>query len=398
MKFILKINLYMTVLILSLMFFSCDRLSPTQNESQKDLATEGIPLDQVNLLEWSPEVIQSIRFVPDEEESVKLARRGWSTAIPGIDVEKVRDNRSAFIGGDITFGNSVYIPAGSVDDDKYIAVQMVCADADELATMENSSAYISTIKTALSTLVADLTNNSNDDENNYLALYMAASALEDVEESEVFFQLYSFYASDRAFSKLEANVVRRMRFLMEMIEEEALDASYHTQLQTIASISAETARELANTQIIYAQSFEDANTDKILQAIDRLEEGDEYYTTPDDEYELEWYNYASALRKYFYAWKKATQAIRNMEAPCGALVDFLPSQQFQGDVIVTLSWEALNFNGDVESLEIYWYNEATELWVYVPDPVIDHVNGTVSVHIDHFTRYAWGTTEPVTTD
>ena len=75
---------------------------------------------------------------------------------------------------------------------------------------------------------------------------------------------------------------------------------------------------------------------------------------------------------------------------CGAEVDFLPSQNFNKDVKVTLSYEYLDFDGDPSGLNIYWYDEDGDLWYLVPDPEIDTENCTVSVYVNHFTRFAWG--------
>ena len=75
---------------------------------------------------------------------------------------------------------------------------------------------------------------------------------------------------------------------------------------------------------------------------------------------------------------------------CGAEVEFLPSMQFLPDVKITLSWEYLDFDGDPEDLNVHWFNESTGLWVEVYDPVIDLDNKTISVYVDHFTRFGWG--------
>ena len=74
--------------------------------------------------------------------------------------------------------------------------------------------------------------------------------------------------------------------------------------------------------------------------------------------------------------------------PCGAEVDFLPNQTFDKDVKITLSWKYLDFDGDPEDLNVYWYKDGT--WVLVPDPEIDFRKKTVSVWVDHFTRFGWG--------
>ena len=76
---------------------------------------------------------------------------------------------------------------------------------------------------------------------------------------------------------------------------------------------------------------------------------------------------------------------------CGAEVEFLPTDmQFLLDVKIALSWEYLDFEGNPQDLNVYWLDESTGLWVEVYDPVIDLENKTISVYVDHFTRYGWG--------
>jgi len=73
-------------------------------------------------------------------------------------------------------------------------------------------------------------------------------------------------------------------------------------------------------------------------------------------------------------------------------VDFLPSQTFDRDVKITVSFDNLTLPEDVSltDVDIYWFNEDTDLWELIPDPQVDFENQTVSVYIDHFTRFGWG--------
>ena len=71
-------------------------------------------------------------------------------------------------------------------------------------------------------------------------------------------------------------------------------------------------------------------------------------------------------------------------------VEFWPDQEFDKDVRVTLSWDCLEFDGDPSDLNVYWLDEATGLWVLVPDPEVNVAQRTVSVYVNHFTRYQWG--------
>ncbi len=74
---------------------------------------------------------------------------------------------------------------------------------------------------------------------------------------------------------------------------------------------------------------------------------------------------------------------------CGSIVEFLPSMNFLADVTITLSFDVLDFDGDPDLLIVVWYEESTGLWLEVDDPIIDYENKTVSIEVDHFTRYGW---------
>ena len=74
---------------------------------------------------------------------------------------------------------------------------------------------------------------------------------------------------------------------------------------------------------------------------------------------------------------------------CGAIVEFLPSMYFLADVTITLSFDVLDFDGDPNLLKVLWYDDTTGLWEEVDDPIINYDDKTVSIQVDHFTRYAW---------
>ncbi len=74
--------------------------------------------------------------------------------------------------------------------------------------------------------------------------------------------------------------------------------------------------------------------------------------------------------------------------PCAAEIEFLPSQKFNKDVEITLSYEALGYTGDPYALEIYWLQEDGSGGI-IAEFTVDEEEGTVSFFIDHFTRYGW---------
>ena len=77
------------------------------------------------------------------------------------------------------------------------------------------------------------------------------------------------------------------------------------------------------------------------------------------------------------------------DGQCGATVEFLPNIEFQLDVTVTLSYAYLDFDGDPETLKVVWFDENFGLWVEVEGLKINEKHKTVSIQVNHFTRYAW---------
>jgi len=74
--------------------------------------------------------------------------------------------------------------------------------------------------------------------------------------------------------------------------------------------------------------------------------------------------------------------------PCSAEIEFLPSQKFLKDVEITLSYEALGYEGDPYLLEVYWLQEDGTGGI-ITEITVDEEEGTVSFYADHFTRYGW---------
>ena len=74
---------------------------------------------------------------------------------------------------------------------------------------------------------------------------------------------------------------------------------------------------------------------------------------------------------------------------CSAGVEFLPIMQFRSNVRVTLSWAYLDVK-DITDFYVYYSEDGGEKWFLLKDYDIDYKNKTVSVWVDHFTRYAWG--------
>lgn len=75
--------------------------------------------------------------------------------------------------------------------------------------------------------------------------------------------------------------------------------------------------------------------------------------------------------------------------PCSAEVEFLPNIDFKLDVTITLSYKFLKFDGDPQNLSIFWFDNDNYDWVKVENAVLNEKKQTITVLVDHFTRYAW---------
>ena len=76
---------------------------------------------------------------------------------------------------------------------------------------------------------------------------------------------------------------------------------------------------------------------------------------------------------------------------CGSGIDFLPNMQFLSDVDIILSWEFLDLdNISIDDFHAYYSEDGGNTWFEVENITIDHVNQTIILSEDHFTRYAWG--------
>ena len=73
-------------------------------------------------------------------------------------------------------------------------------------------------------------------------------------------------------------------------------------------------------------------------------------------------------------------------------IEFLPSQQFTKPVTIELPFAAIKVDDQNEYNEIraFWYDEASGLWVEIPDVEVDSEKEIETAEIDHFTRFGWG--------
>jgi len=71
-------------------------------------------------------------------------------------------------------------------------------------------------------------------------------------------------------------------------------------------------------------------------------------------------------------------------------VEFGPSMQFNGNVVVTLDFSRFGLTKDqAKKLKVYYYNEEKGKWEKVKGPYY-YTETSVSFQTNHFSRYGWG--------
>lgn len=71
-------------------------------------------------------------------------------------------------------------------------------------------------------------------------------------------------------------------------------------------------------------------------------------------------------------------------------VEFGPSMQFNGNVIVTLDFSRFGLTQkEAKKLKVYYFNESTGKWEKVRPPYY-YTETSVSFQTNHFSRYGWG--------
>lgn len=71
-------------------------------------------------------------------------------------------------------------------------------------------------------------------------------------------------------------------------------------------------------------------------------------------------------------------------------VEFGPSMQFNGFVIITLDFSRFGLTQkEAKKLKVYYYNESTGKWEKVKGPLF-YTETSVSFRTNHFSRYGWG--------
>lgn len=71
-------------------------------------------------------------------------------------------------------------------------------------------------------------------------------------------------------------------------------------------------------------------------------------------------------------------------------VEFGPSMEFNGNVVVTLDFSRFGLTQkEAKKLKVYYYNEEKGKWEKVSGPYI-YTETSVTFYTDHFSRYGWG--------
>ena len=109
-------NLLLPLMTVALLFsVACDYAATTAPESAKasaSVAGAAKSLEGVNFLRWSPETFEKMTSL----KSSTVAAKTITVSAGGT------------VGGNKTFGNTVEIPAGALDDNTTISVQVTCMD------------------------------------------------------------------------------------------------------------------------------------------------------------------------------------------------------------------------------------------------------------------------------
>jgi len=106
-----------------LMSVACDYAATTAPESAKtsaSVAGTATSLEGVNFLRWSPKAMKKISSLNKSNVAEKT----------------ITVTSGGSVGGTKTFGNTVEIPAGAVDDNTKISVQVTCMDGQNPCSAE----------------------------------------------------------------------------------------------------------------------------------------------------------------------------------------------------------------------------------------------------------------------
>lgn len=117
----LSITLMLIVGLISLMGCSENSvLAPNEEIANAPAIAQGIPGDQINWISWKPEISEQLKA---------LNKAGFAR-------ERIAYDVGGTVGGDDTFGNSVYIPAYALSKDQWISVAMACMDGKNPCSAE----------------------------------------------------------------------------------------------------------------------------------------------------------------------------------------------------------------------------------------------------------------------
>ena len=109
-------NLLLPIMAVALLFsVSCDYAATTAPESAKasaSVAGTAKSLEGVNFLRWSPETFEKMTSLNKSNVAAKT----------------ITVSAGGTVGGNKTFGNTVEIPAGALDENTTISVQVTCMD------------------------------------------------------------------------------------------------------------------------------------------------------------------------------------------------------------------------------------------------------------------------------
>ncbi|NQT97249.1 MAG: hypothetical protein HQ562_05870 [Candidatus Marinimicrobia bacterium] len=112
---IIVVTLVMAVTLI-ICLAGCENSTVVGNTTAKPVF--GIPADQITWVSWKPDVID---LLMNANSLNKIGETGQMITITA----------GGIVGGNITFGNTVYVPPGAVPANTYIEVGVVCVDGKE---------------------------------------------------------------------------------------------------------------------------------------------------------------------------------------------------------------------------------------------------------------------------
>ncbi len=358
-------------------------MTPAAEPSAPDI---GIPADEITWLSWKPERQAELRGIDSVTGMPSLEKRE-------SEFDLIEANQGGEIGGGQAFDNRCTIPPNAILEDTWFALQVTDPNADGFFNIELNQTLTAMIDESIEILTDLLSIPEVQDESEVAEEIQ--TVLENTESIRIYYAVYAIMVEDKVFQKSETKISKKITNLaLETLENDG-NVSILPSLREVCNLVTDACRILTLNTIYYAETIPDANQGKIDDAYSYIDLGNEYFETQHDdfiEYDVEWYDYKNAVKKYKSAWKKAMAAMPGQIQP-SAEIDLLPGTQFECNVTVTLSYKDLELpEGSEFEFNPYHSPDEGETWIPIENFEINTADELVIFEIDHFTRFAWGLT------